>query len=91
MIVVKGGAVWSGLAAGYHHDVLLTSFPILASHVYEDEFNIDLNEAFGELVADVDVLLTIEFDTLNTFQEDSTYFVDHIASLRIQSEGDKFQ
>ena len=91
MIVVKGGAVWSGLAAGYHHDVLLTSFPILASHVYEDEFNIDLNEAFGDEVGDMDVLLTIEFDTLSTFQEDSTYFIDHIGSLRIQSEGDKFQ
>ena len=59
--------------------------------VYSDTMTIsDIHEVFGEFEAHVEFYLRVEFDRYPSFEEDSTYFVNHFSSLKISVTADRF-
>jgi len=88
---VYGTSRWSSVIGGFASDLVFINDTIISDHLYVSENEIELKEAFGENVAEMDVFISIDFDKLNSYEEDSTYFVNHIETLKIVAEGDLFE
>ncbi len=86
-----GEISWNTFSSGFGSELLIVNDTILPNFLYQSSDEYDFNGDFGDKMAVVDIFIGIEFNQLNSFQEDSTYFVDHIQNLQIVAEGDLFR
>ena len=66
------------------------SSSISPSVILKDSMEVDFKDLFVERPANVAVYMEMGFTSFNSFQEDSLYFVQHIQSILITFEADRF-
>ncbi|HZV70363.1 MAG TPA: hypothetical protein VFG10_12495 [Saprospiraceae bacterium] len=86
-----GEGQWDTFVSSSGNTVFFSIDSTLSNHIYNFEFEIDLNNNFTNQETEVQIGVAIQFSKFNSFSEDSLYFVNHFESFQIEIEGRLFQ
>jgi len=90
-VSIIGRAEWHSFSSISASTVFNTIDPLIEEHTYEGHYDVDVTNIFGNEPASIDLLMSVQFRRLNSFEEDKAFFLDHFKSLQIEATGQLFQ